>query len=147
VVPGGEFGLRATAPGLVALHGAQQGELVVLVMTVAAEVQTVTVTEGRTLSFRTSDSIDPEYAPPAPVRAWLQFAYGICPSSQPLRRHEKAALKKYWYLDVLRTEPPNPATISTISCTPPSAAERLAAGQAIVHGFEIWDDAVIAPVR
>ena len=40
VVPGGEFGLRASAPGLVALHSTQQEGLVVLVMTVAAEVQT-----------------------------------------------------------------------------------------------------------
>ena len=146
VVPGGTFALRASAPGLVPLRGAREGERLVVVMTVATSIQTVTVTTGRTLSFRTSDSVDPEYAPPAPVRAWLQFAYGICPSAGPLRAHEKRALKKYWYLDVLRLEPPNPATISTLTCVPPSAADRLAAGQGTTQGFEIWEDGVVAPL-
>jgi hypothetical protein len=47
---------------------------------------------------------------------------------------------------VLRLEPPNPATISTISCVPPSAADRLAAGQGTTHGFELWEDGVVAPL-
>jgi hypothetical protein len=145
VVPGGSYGLRASAPGLEGKSGDRKEEGVVVVMGIAAEVQTISVTQGHTLSFRPSDSIDPEYSPPAPVRAWLQFAYGLCPSSFPLRAHEKRALKKYWYLDVLRREPPNPATISTVTCSPPSAMDRLPRGQTSVHGFEIWEETAGPP--
>jgi hypothetical protein len=147
VVPGGEYGLRASAPGLKAASSAYQQGLLVVVMGIDAEVQTVSITTGRTLSFRPSDSIDPEYSPPAPVRAWLRFAYGICPQATPLKSYEKESLKKYWYLDVLRQEPPNPATISTVTCTPPSAADQLPRGQASTNGFEIWEDAIVAPMR
>jgi carboxypeptidase family protein len=146
VVPGGEFGLRASAPGLKAVKSADQQGRLVVVMGIDAEVQTLSITTGRTLSFRPSDSIDPEYTPPAPVRAWLRFAYGICPTATPLKWYEKQNLKKYWYLDVLRKEPPNPATISTVTCTPPSAADQLARGQGTTNGFEIWDDGVVAPL-
>jgi hypothetical protein len=145
VVPGGEFGLRASAPGLEAARsGLRDGQLVV-VMGIAADVQTVTITPGRTLSFRPSDSIDPEYTPPAAVRAWLQFAYGICPAVGPLKAAERRNLKKYWYLDVLREDPPNPASVSGSSCTPPSAFDMRPRGQGVTSGFEIWEDAVIAP--
>ena len=112
-----------------------------MVMTVATEVQQLTITPGRVLRFRPADSIDPEYTPPTAVKAWLQYAYGICPSA-PLTWYEKRALKKYWYLDVLRSEPPNPASVSTTSCTTPSAYQPTSVPQASVGGFDIWLDAV-----
>jgi hypothetical protein len=63
-----------------------------------------------------------------------------------VRGHETAALKKYWYLDVLRSEPPNPATVSSASCTSPSDY-RLPPGQATVGGFELWQDALVGGGR
>jgi hypothetical protein len=142
VVPAGEYRLRASAPGLTAVSGVLENGRMTVVMAVDTEVQSVTVISGHTLTFRTSDSIDPEYAPPPPVRTWLRFAYGICPTGMPLKAHEKRSLKKYWYLDVLRTEPPNPATISTVNCTPPSEQERMPPGQADLGGFQVWEEAL-----
>jgi hypothetical protein len=108
-LPGGRFQLRASAPGLNAVRSAHQGGRLVVVMAIAAEAQALTITDGRMFSVRPGDSIDPEYTPPAPVRALLRFAYGICASATPMRARDKLALKKYWYLDVLRRNPPNPA--------------------------------------
>jgi hypothetical protein len=142
VVPGGQYGVRAAAPGLYAVSGELRDGELVLVMAVAAAVETISVTDGHTLSFRQSDSIDPEYTPPAPVRAWLSFTYGICPSLAPLKAHEKRGLKKYWYLDVLRTEPPNPATVSVSACSPPSQAMQTL-GMGRVEGFDIWEEGVV----
>jgi hypothetical protein len=110
----------------------------VIVMGIAADPQRVTVTDGRVLSFRPSDSIDPEYSPPAAVRSWLQYAYGICPPRFPLKAHDRRGLKKYWYLDVLRSEPPNPATISTVNCTTAASYELLRASTTTLLGFETW---------
>jgi hypothetical protein len=144
VVPGGEYGLRASAPGLYAVSGEERAGLLTVVMAVAGTVETISVTAGHTLTFRPSDSIDPEYTPPAPVRAWLSFAYGICPSAAPLKAHEKRSLKKYWYLDVLRTDPPNPATISSWGCSSPSLVmDRL--GWKRVDGFEVWEESAGRP--
>jgi Carboxypeptidase regulatory-like domain len=137
LIPGGESVVRASALGLKTARSAQQGGRLVIVMGVAAEAQRLTITSGRVLSFRPSDSIDPEYTPPAPVKAWLRYAYGICPQSAPLKAYEKRALKKYWYLDVLRREPPNPATIATITCTTPSAYQPPSAPQGNLGGFDI----------
>ena len=123
-LPGGTYVIRVYAPGFRTSKLARQNGEVVLVMAIAAEPQRVDIA-GNSLTFRLQDSIDPEYTPPAKVRAWLQIAYGICGSSNPLRAHERRALKKYWYLDVLRTAPPNPATISTANCAPPSQYQRM----------------------
>ena len=142
VVPGGKSQLRASAPGLFTARSVQQSKRLLLVMAIAADLQRLTFTSGRVLSFRPSDSIDPEYTPPAPVRTWLQFTYGICPASAPLKASEKRALKKYWYLDVLRREPPNPASISTINCTPPTSYQPPAGPPTNIGGFDIWPDAI-----
>lgn len=142
-LPGGDFRLRPTAPGLVLSRSTQQGERLVIIMTVDAEIQRLTITTGRVLQFRPSDSIDPEYTPPAVVKTWLRYAYGICPSA-PLTAAEKRTLRKYWYLDVLRSEPPNPATISTSTCTTPSAYQPTAVPQTgTVGGFDIWLEGVL----
>lgn len=117
-VPGGSFRLRPWAPGMQPTEITREAGRVVVIMAITAALQQVEVTTGHVLRFRAQDSIDPEYFPPAPVRAWLLFAYGICANSGPLRAADKRELKKYWYLDVLRQTPPNPATISTTSCTP-----------------------------
>ena len=132
-VPGGETRLDAYAPGLklvrssvpsgAAGRGAGRSR-VLLVMGVAADIQNIVVTEGRVLRVRPQDSIDPEYSPPAPVKAWLLFAYGICAQTRPMTRAQKRALKKYWYLDVLRREPPNPASIAGGNCSPPSLYDQ-----------------------
>jgi hypothetical protein len=124
-LPGGAYFVRVFAPGLKTSRLARRGGEVILVMAIAAEPQRVDVGTGHTLRFRLQDSIDPEYSPPAPVRAWLQAAYGICASTNPLRARERRELKKYWYLDILRTAPPNPATISTANCAPPSQYQRM----------------------
>jgi hypothetical protein len=143
-VPGGRTGVRATAPGFKAARSAYQGGRLVVVMAIDAEAQRVTITEGRVFSVRPGDSIDPEYTPPAPVRALLRFAYGICPSPTPLRARDKSNLKKYWYLDVLRREPPNPATISTVTCTAASAYQPASVPSTTIGSFDIWYDAVPA---
>jgi hypothetical protein len=144
VVPGGDYGLRASAPGLYAVSAEEREGLLTVVMAVAGAVETISVTAGHTLTFRLSDSIDPEYTPPAPVRAWLSFAYGICPALAPLKAYEKRNLKKYWYLDVLRTDPPNPATISASGCSSPSLVmDRL--GWKRSEGFEVWEESAGRP--
>jgi hypothetical protein len=124
-VPGGVSHLRVLAPGLRMLESSQLRGRVVVVMTVDAEPQQLSVNAGRMLTFRISDSIDPEYTPPAPVRAWLQFTYGVCASAGPLKARDRRRLKKYWYLDLLRREPPNPATISTSTCVSPGDSATL----------------------
>jgi hypothetical protein len=147
-IPGGDTQLQARAPGLALVRSAVQQEKGVaradrpiLVMGVATDVQSVTLREGRVLRVRLQDSIDPAYSPPAPLRAWLLFAYGICSAGQLLRAQEKQGLKPYWYLDVLREEPPNPATISTSSCTPPSQYGRTSLSARIGLGaMEGFDD-------
>jgi hypothetical protein len=133
VLPGGAFTLRPYAPGLKTAKVGRDREDVVVVMAVAVEPQTVQVYAGHVLKFRLEDSIDPEYAPPPQVRAWLAYSYGICPSTQPLTATEKRSLKKYWYLDVLRREPPNPATVDSSNCTPPGMWEQ--ASSAVTDGF------------
>jgi hypothetical protein len=143
-IPGGRFRVRASAPGFNSVRSAHQGGRLVVVMAIAAEAQQVTITEGRVFSVRPSDSIDPEYTPPAPVRALLQFAYGICPSANPLRAQDKRLLKKYWYLDVLRRERPNPASVSTTVCTPVMAYRPPDFPTTTIGGFDIWNDAVPA---
>jgi hypothetical protein len=143
-VPGGQSRLRASAPGFDPVRSARQNGRLVVVMAIAAEAQRITITEGRVFRVRPGDSIDPEYTPPAPVKALLRFAYGICPAATPLRAADRRALKKYWYLDVLRREPPNPATISTVVCTPPTAYQPTSAPRSTIGGFDIWNDAVPA---
>jgi hypothetical protein len=142
LVPGGESRIRTSAPGLEATRSARQDGRLVVVMSIAAEAQRISVTTGRILSFRPGDSVDPEYLPPAPVRAWLQYAYGICQTPGPLRSYEKQNMKKYWYLDVLRRAPPNPASVSGTGCVPPSQYQ-MPRGQVMLSGFEVWQDAVI----
>lgn len=134
----GQSELRAQAPGLKLLSSTQRDGRLIIVLTVAAEVQRVTVSAGRVLRFNPADSIDPEYTPPAPVRAWLLFAYGLCPRSRPLKAHERRALKKYWYLDVLRRAPPNPASITTADCTPADLHQQLPPFTINVQGFLTW---------
>jgi hypothetical protein len=143
-VPGGRSRVRASAPGFNSVRSAHQGGRLVVVMAIAAEAQRVTITEGRVFSVRPGDSIDPEYTPPAPVRALLRFAYGICPSANPLRAQDKRGLKKYWYLDVLRRERPNPASVSTTTCTPVTAYRPPGFPTTTIGDFEIWTDAVPA---
>jgi hypothetical protein len=143
IVPGGALAFRASAPGLLPVRSVWRAGRLELEMSVAAQTDTVTITTGRTLTFRPADSIDPEYTPPAPVRAFLLFTYGICPSSTPLLAHERRGLKRYWYLDVLRQTPPNPATISTIACTQPSAFQ-LPRDRTTYGGFEIAVEALPA---
>jgi hypothetical protein len=133
VLPGGSFALRAVAPGLKTMKVGKEQEQVVVMMTIAVEPQTVQIYAGHVLKFRLEDSIDPEYAPPPTVRAWLAYTYGICPSTQPLTAGEKRGLKKYWYLDVLRREPPNPATVDSSNCVPPGMWEQ--ASSAVTDGF------------
>jgi hypothetical protein len=140
-IPGGDTQLQASAPGLQLVRsavrrdkGVARADRPVLVMGINAAVQDVIVTDGRVLRVRLQDSIDPEFSPPAAVRAWLLFAYGICATGQPFRAHEKQALKKYWYLEVLRREPPNPATVSTTSCVPATQYERASLGTRIGLG-------------
>jgi hypothetical protein len=140
-LPGGESWVHPSAPGLRLVRTARNGANLILVMGISAELQSVTI-GGRTLTFRPQESIDPEYTPPAAVRALLAFAYGICPATAPLKAHEKAALKKYWYLDVLRAAPPNPASVSTASCVSPSQYE-LPPGQVAVGGFELWREGAL----
>jgi hypothetical protein len=126
-LPGGQHRLRASAPGLKAVGFARARDGLRVVLAVDVEPQELEIRSGHVLRFRTEDSIDPEYVPPPVVRAWLDYAYGICPSFGPLTAGQKRALKKYWYLDVLRQEPPNPATISTFfdgGCAPPASWER-----------------------
>lgn len=140
VAPGGASVLRASAPGMKSVRSVRQRGQLVVVMAVSGEVERLALHAGRELVFRPSDSIDPEYTPPATVRAWLQFAYGICPPNGPLKAREKRGLKKYWYLEVLRQTPPNPASISTVECASP-AAYRPAEGanpQTVLGGFDIW---------
>jgi hypothetical protein len=143
-VPGGRFRLRATAPGLSAVRSAHQNGRLVVVMAIAAEAQPLTITDGRVFSVRPGDSIDPEFTPPAPVRALLRFAYGICNTATPMKARDKQALKKYWYLEVLRRSPPNPATISTVACTAPSAYQPGSLPGTTIGSFDIWNDAVPA---
>ena len=143
-VPGGRTRVRASAPGFKSARSAHQGGRLVVVMAIAAEAQRVTITDGRVFSVRPADSIDPEYTPPAPVRALLQFAYGVCPSSSPLKAQDKRRLKKYWYLDVLRRQPPNPATVSTTVCTPVQTYRPPSFPTTIIGSFDIWTDAVPA---
>jgi hypothetical protein len=146
-VPGGETRLHAYAPGLklvrsvVPADGKASGRgRVVLVMGIAADIQNIVVTSGRVLRVSPQDSIDPEYTPPAPVKAWLLFAYGICAQSKPMTRAQKQVLKKYWYLDVLRSEPPNQAAIAGGNCSPPSLYDmpslRVTAGFGSLVGFD-----------
>jgi hypothetical protein len=150
VIPGGDTQLQARAPGLVLARSALQPPRIpggadrhVLIMAVDAAAQSIVVSQGHLLRVRLADSIDPEYTPPAAVRAWLQVAHGICPASGPLTEAQKQTLKKYWYLEVLRNEPPNPASISAGSCVPPwayggvSLAAR--AGFGAVQGLEVVD--------
>ncbi len=141
-VPGGRTRLRATAPGFRSARSAYQGGRLVVVMAIAAEAQQMTITEGRVFTVRPGDSIDPEYTPPAPVRALLRFAYGICTSASPLRARERRALKKYWYLDVLRREAPNPASVSSVTCTSPTAYQPGSFPSTALGSFDIWNDAV-----
>jgi hypothetical protein len=138
MVMGGETQLRVWAPGLKAVSSAFQRGRLVVVMAVVVEPQVVTITTGHVLKIKPSESIDPKYTPPANVRAWLQYAYGICPSPTPLKAYEKRGLKEYWYLDVLRREPPNPATISTVTCMPPAAYQPMPVPQTTLGGFDIW---------
>ena len=141
-VPGGRSRLRAIAPGFRSVRSAHQGGRLVVVMAIAAEAQEVTITDGRVFTVRPADSIDPEYTPPAPVKALLRFAYGICPGATPLSARDKRALKKYWYLDVLRREAPNPASISTVTCTPASTYQPGSFPTTTLGNFDIWTDAV-----
>jgi hypothetical protein len=141
-LPAGDSWVRASAPGLKPTQITRQDGRLTIVMAVAVDVQNVTIGGGRVLTFRPADSIDPEYSPPAKVRSYLAFAYGICPSTGPLKAYEKRALKRYWYLEVLRSEPPNPATISTTTCTPASHYE-IPKGQVNVGGFETWREAAL----
>jgi hypothetical protein len=124
-LPGGDYQLRVLAPGFRPTRFSRHGGQLILVMTIAAEAQRIDIGQGHTLSFRLEDSIDPEYTPPAPVRAWLLWAYNICPWAGAIPARERKAVKKYWYLDVLRTAPPSPATISTANCSPPSQYQRM----------------------
>jgi hypothetical protein len=142
VVPGGPSDVRASAPGFKTLRSAQQRGRLVVVMAIAAQPQVLNLTAGHLLSFSPSDSIDPEYTPPAPVKAWLQYAYGICPASTPLKLRERQALKKYWYLDVLRRAPPNPASVSTVTCTPPTSYQPPPLPGTNLGGFEIWPESL-----
>jgi hypothetical protein len=143
MVPGGRSTVRALAPGFKLARSAYKDGRLIVVLAIAAEPQRITITSGRVLSFRPADSLDPEYLPPAPVRAWLQYAYGICPHSGILKAHERREMKKYWYLDVLRREPPNPASISTVNCLPPSQYQQLPPGQTMSQGFEVWVEAAL----
>jgi hypothetical protein len=141
-VPGGHARLRASAPGFNPVRSAHQGGRLVVVMAIAAAAQRVTITEGSVFQVRPGDSIDPEYTPPAPVKALLRFAYGICPSATPLKAQDRRSLKKYWYLDVLRRERPNPATISTVVCTPVATYRPPGFPSTSLASFDIWTDAV-----
>jgi hypothetical protein len=124
-LPGGDYQLRVLAPGFRPARLSRSNGDLILVMAIAAEPQRIDIGQGHTLSFRIADSIDPEYTPPAAVRAWLLWAYNICPWAGAVPARERTAVKKYWYLDVLRTAPPSPATISTANCQPPSQYQRM----------------------
>jgi hypothetical protein len=144
-VPGGRCALAAHAPGLEVMSSQLNRGRLILVMTIAAETQRLVVSDGHLLRFDLRDSIDPEYSPPAPVRAWLLQAYGICPNTSPLTIRQRQALRKYWYLDVLRQPPPSPATISTADCTPAHLHEVLPPETVRVQGFVTWVEAARAP--
>jgi hypothetical protein len=150
-LPAGDTQIQARAPGLQLVRSSvrpseQPGRTghVALVMGIDAQVQTIVIRQGHTLHIRIQDSIDPEYTPPAAVKAWLQYAYGICPTTAPLTAQQRRALKKYWYLDVLRREPPNPASVSASDCVPAhgytSAPLAARAGFGAVAGFDIVND-------
>jgi hypothetical protein len=144
-VPGGRCALAAQAPGLKLMSSQLDRGRLILVMTIAAEAQGLVVSDGHLLRFDLRDSIDPEYSPPAPVRAWLLQAYGICPNTSPLTIRQRQALRKYWYLDLLRQPPPSPATISTADCTPAHLHEVLPPETARVQGFVTWVESARAP--
>jgi hypothetical protein len=118
---GGRFQLRTVAPGLRVAKAARRDDRFEIVMEVDAQTEQVSVVEGHVLRFRLDRSLDPEIFPPAPVRAWLCFSYGIKVRSRAPTDVERKGIKKYWYLDVLRNPPPNPAKIAQWdagSCSP-----------------------------
>ena len=146
-LPAGDTQLQARAPGLKLVRSSvrpseRPGRTghAALVMGIDAEVQSIVIRDGHTLRVRIEDSIDPEYTPPAAVRAWLQFAYGICSATTPLAAGQKRALRRYWYLDVLRREPPNPASISATDCVPAPSYDptplTARAGYGAIAGFD-----------
>lgn len=149
-LPAGDTQIQARAAGLKLVRSSvrpsepgRSGHTA-LVMGIDAQVQSIVIRQGHTLQIRIQDSIDPEYTPPAAVKAWLQYAHGICPTSAPLTAQQKRELKKYWYLDVLRREPPNPASVSASDCVPAhaytSAPLAARAGFGAVAGFDIVND-------
>lgn len=151
-IPGGDTQIQARAPGLLLVRSSNlldqrrqpRADRPILVMGIDAAAQEIIVSERRVLRIHLEDSIDPEYSPPAPVRAWLQYAYGICPPRHPLTVREKQALQKYWYLHVLRADPPSPASISAGACIPPAAHAAapltVRAGFGSVAGFDIVNE-------
>jgi hypothetical protein len=111
VVQGRAF-VTAFAPGLKLKQGTNAGAELRLVMTIDSEPQTITVSDRHVIRFHLRDSVDPEYVPPAPVKAWLCWAYGIGLPDRPLTGEDRKTIKKYWWLDKLREEPPNPARVA-----------------------------------
>jgi hypothetical protein len=109
---GGRFHLRSMAPGLKVAKASRRDDHVEIVMEVDAQAEQVSVQEGHVLRFRLDRSLDPEIFPPAPVRAWLCWSYGIRVRSRTPTNAERKSIKKYWYLDVLRNPPPNPAKVT-----------------------------------
>jgi hypothetical protein len=118
----GRFQLRAGAPGLKLARGARRGDWIEVTMAIDAQTEQVSVSQGgHVLRFRLDRSLDPEIFPPAPVRAWLCTSYGIVVRSRIPTRAERNRIKKYWYLDLLRNPPPNPAKVTSwnaASCVP-----------------------------
>jgi hypothetical protein len=106
---GGRFRLRALAPGLKLAKGVVRGDVVEIAMAIDAVAEQISVVQGHVLKFRLDQSVDPEIFPPAPVRAWLCWSYGVVVQSRTPTASERKRIKKYWYLDVLRNPPPNPA--------------------------------------
>jgi hypothetical protein len=108
----GRYGLTARAVGLKVGRATRLGRRIDMVMSVAGEPQTVRIFQRHVLTFRIGDSIDPEYTPPSVVKAWLSYAYNVRTSGEPLTAAQKRRTKKYWWLELLRYAPRNPAALA-----------------------------------
>jgi hypothetical protein len=78
----------------------------------------------------------------APRASSCGAAWWTRPASGSMASGGTSALKKYWYVDVLRREAPTPASISTVNCTPASAYQPGAFPTTTLGSFDIWTDAV-----
>ena len=141
LAPAGDVRVQLVAGGFKVRQATGTGHGLDFVLEIDAAMETISVSTGHMLRFRTSDSSWPEYVPPPAVAAWLRFAHGInldggCPTppsicqSAPGRRRQSHGRRghaarppscpvsvavrgkqKWWWLRLLESPPPNPASI------------------------------------